>query len=369
MAQPEASASSGADGRALLRGRGIGSKWLFVDGRNRQRTSEHRRMRVDSGIPGVTAVVLAPGAELRVVVTTVSGRALEWGAPWLEDERTGLVFAGAAEPDGSHRFRGLGPGPFTVHARGDGATSPAARSGVVPGEQPVALRLKEHDDERDIGDHLAELHGELVDGTTSAVAGSGPFQVEVERLAAEGSSWPFDGIAPSSVAQQKEMPDGSWTRFHETGLAAGRWLVTAQVPGYARAGLAVELRAHQIRAGLRVVLQRPAAVRGVVRGKNGDPLAGAFVFVVGIGPLPDALLAAWQQWHPPAGEPRAGEPPWPALSRRSDELGRYAFRDPPPRVAFRLAAFHAEHGLVVAPLPILRAGDNHEPGPLHLSGR
>jgi len=370
MAEPEASATSGADGRALLRGRGAGPKWLLADGRACQRVAELRRVRVDAvGASAPTVVVLAAGAELRVVVSTVSGRQLAWSEPWLEDERTGLVYSGIAEADGSRRFRGLGPGPFTVHARGDGATSPAARSGVVPGEQPVLLRLKECDDERDIGDHLAELHGELVDGATGEVVAYGPFELEVERLEAFGSSSPFDGIAPSPLMQQKEMPDGRWTRFHETGLAAGRWLVTARIPGYARAGLPVELRANEVRGGLRVVLQRPAAVRGVVRGKNGDPLAGAFVFVVGIGPLPDALLAAWQQWHPPVDEPHAGEPPWPALSRRSDELGRFTFDDLPPGVSFRLAAWHDEHGMAVAALPVLRAGDTHEPGPLHLSGR
>jgi hypothetical protein len=117
-----------------------------------------------------------------------------------------------------------------------------------------------------------------------------------------------------------------------------------------------------------VPLHRPATVRGAIVA-GGKPVAGASAFLIGTGPLADAQLAAWQQWRPTPDRRHAGSPSWTPLAARSDELGAFAIDRVPPGVPLRLAVWHREFGMAIAPLPLLRTGDTHDLGRLHLSGR
>lgn len=367
-ASPEAHGTTGIDGSVVLAGRGLGSKWLFVDGRPLQRCSSFDRIGIDRAGQHERVVTLATGAELMVRVTTVSGRNLAWGKPWLEDEGTGLQVTGKKQPDGTWRFRGLQRGPFTVHAGGDARTSPAAIRGVAPSAELLTIRLKEHDDERDVGDHMAELHGALVDAATGEVVPYGAFEVDVMPLRGDGSSLVFDGIEPP-VPAQREALSGSWTSFHEVGLTAGRHVVIAAVKGYAYAAEVVDLGATEVRSGLRIALHRQAVVRGKVTGATGQPLAGVTLFAIGTGPLADAQIAAWRDYRTADRSPSARDPGFHPVSGWSRPDGRFEIAQIPPGVALRLVARHDEHGLVVMPLPSLRSGDVVEDFGVRLPGR
>jgi RNA polymerase sigma-70 factor (ECF subfamily) len=365
---PEAHGTTGVDGSVVLAGRGLGGKWLFVDGRPLQRCSSFDRIDIDRAGQHERVVTLVAGAELTVRVMTVSGRELEFGEPWLELEGTGFQVTGQQQPDGTWRFRGLQRGPFTVHTAGDGRTSPAAIRGVTPSAELLTIRLKECDDERDVGDHMAELHGTLVDAKTGELVPYGPFEVDVMPHRGDGSSLVFDGIEPPAPVQSAQ-PSGSWTSFHRVGLTAGRHAVLASVKGYAVAAEVVELGEREVRTGLRIALHRQAVVRGKVVDANGQPLAGATLFAIGIGPLADAQIAAWRQFRAADRSPSERSPGFHPVAGWSGSDGGFEVARIPPGVELRLVARHDEHGLVVMPLPELRSGDVIEGFDVRLPGR
>lgn len=352
----EANGTSGPDGRAVLAGRGLGAKWLFVDGRKVQRPVSLARVSCDEAGPQQREVTLPAGRELDVLVTTVSGRDLSYGQPWLVDEATGVQLSGDQLPDGTTRFRGLGDGTVTVRANGDGTTSHVVRRGVRPMGERLVLRLKEHDDEQDIGDHAAELHGELVDAATGEVVPFGPFAVDVKPVRASGSSLVFDGVEPPAPAQSASA-GGRWSRFHETGLDAGTWIVTASIPGYALAGEVVELRANEVRTGIRIALVKQAVVRGKVVDAAGRPLVGVTLFAVGVGPLADANIEAWRAHRDAARDPGLADPSWQPVSGWTRKDGTFEVARIPPGVPLRLVVRHHQHGFVVLPLPPLGVGE------------
>lgn len=364
----ESQAKTGADGRARLAGRGLGAKWLFVDGRPLHRQSSFARVAIAAAGPHQRDVTLAAGGEWTVRVTTVSGRALEWSQPWIADESTGLQLTGEPQADGALRFRGLGSGPFTVHAHGDNRTSPATLRGVRPGAEPLTVRLKERSDEHDVGDHDAEVHGELVDAATGEVVPYEAFAIEVKPLLFEGSTLASDGAEPPAPAQRM-AERGTWKRFHLTGLGAGKWLVTGSVRGYAMGREVVTLGEREVKTGVRVLLQKQAVVRGTVTGPDGQPLAGATVFALGVGPLADAQIEAWREWRTSERDPGAREPSWIPLRGWTRKGGTFVVDNVPPGVPLRLVARHDEHGLVVVPLPSLQPGETLEHFDVRLPGR
>lgn len=362
----DARAVTGVDGRAVLRGRAPGPKWLFVDGRSQRRISSLQRVDVAAGAQQGPMVALAAGATLSVTLSKLDGTPLVGGV-WIEDEAIGLVHNGERQPDGSTQFAGLGYGPFTVHAHGDGTTSPARRRSVRPGDGPLQFRLKARDDERDVGDHLAELHGELFDAATGEVVEFEPFDLHVRRLVADGSSLPVDGVAAPQFAAQQLDAGGRSTRFHETGLDAGRWLVTASVPGYGCAGLVIELREGEVRTGLRVPLQREVVVRGRVAA-GGQPVAGARMVVFGVGPLADRHLEAWQA-AAAAGERQPAPPSWTPYATTTGADGSFRLAGLPADVPLRLIVHDpAARALGVVALPALSAGRQHDAGTVALPG-
>jgi len=354
-AQNEGRAETAANGQAVLAGRGLGTKWLFVDGRPLHRESSFTKITIGKPGPMPVQVVLGKGGELLVEVKSAAGRRFEWGEPWIVDDRTGLRIDGVAE-NGTFRFRGLANGPHTVTAVGDGRCSPASRRGVRPGGAPIVLVLKDSTDERDVGDHLAELHGELVDAVTGEVIEYGPFAIDVMPVIADGSSLSSDGIQPPAPAQ-RAAESAMHRRFHLTGLAAGRHAIVVEVPGYAAAAPVFDLQEGEIRAGIRIPLVKEAVVRCRVVDAAGKPAKGVTLFVIGTGPLADRLLESWRTHRDRDEKPGAREVSFVPLRGWSREDGAYAVDHVPPGVALRLVARHDDHGLVVLPLPALRAGD------------
>lgn len=195
---PDSEVLTTADGVARLTGRTPGSKVLFADGRKLGlRTG---LATVDVGKPGEhhAAFTLAAGKTLQARIITVDDKLLEWANVWLEEETTRITHNGKLGTDGSVEFPCLGDGPVTLRVSAH-PHSPVARRGLLPGGEPVAIRIKRSDDVRDHGDHMAEVHGKLVDAT-GAVVPFGPFDIEVLQARKGESTLPLDLVEPPPPA-------------------------------------------------------------------------------------------------------------------------------------------------------------------------
>ncbi|MBL8751689.1 MAG: sigma-70 family RNA polymerase sigma factor [Planctomycetes bacterium] len=341
-------ATAGADGRARLQGRGLGRRWLFVDGRPVGRTSTLRAVDLAIGPHSIDAE-LAAGRELDVVVAGAGGYEPQHGEPWLEHDTTGLWLQPKRRGDAWH-FRGLGDGTYTVRY------ADAARRGIRADAGRVTITAKDPNDPSDVGDHMAELHGELVDATTGEVVEFDPFDVDLHPVLADGSSWAADGVEPPAPAQRAAM-GGKRASFHFTGLAPGRWAVVAQVKGFATVCEVFTLAERDVKHGLRVRLPAPATLRGRVVDASGRAVATATVIVVGTGPLADRQIEAWRVHLGRTHSPGDAEPSFAPLRGWTREPGTFALTDVPPDVPLRLVAMHDELGFVVLKVPPLRAGE------------
>ena len=362
----ESHAEADRFGIATLVGRGLGAKWLFVDGRAVHRLSSFAPFAIESAGPLQHEVVLAVGAALTARFTSTDDQALGWTNSRLVDETNGMTHWSEGSEGGSVEFRGLGDGPFTLHVQSSGRSAAAVRS-LRPGSAPVEVRLKPLTELREVGDHMAELHGELVDAVTGEVVPFGPFDVDVLQAQVGESTLPFDRVVPPGPAQR--MAEGGQRRaFHAGGLTAGRWAIVVGVAGYAKTVQEVELRDGQIAAGLRIALQRPAIVRGRVLDAAGQPVGKAMVLPIGIGALADRKLEQWRRFVPGATDVAA---PWPGLTSgaawtRDD--GTFELKGVVPDIALRLVVVH-DTGSAVAPLGALRSGEVREPLELRLQAR
>jgi RNA polymerase sigma-70 factor (ECF subfamily) len=351
----EASARTGGDGAAVLRGRTLGAKWLLVDGRGSGHAAQFLPLALDRAGLHRRQVALAVGGRLVAQVARLDGAPLAWSNVWLEDATLGLVYPGELTADGQVAFAGLGPGPHTLRVSADASLSPAARSGLVAGAAPVAVRLKARDELRDVGDHMAELHGELVDAVTGAVVEHGALEVGVRPVRGGASTLPTDRLQPIGPVQTM-VDRGRYVAFHEVGLTAGRWALVATVPGYATTVVEVELRDGELRTGLRVPLQRGGELRGRLVDAAGRPVPRGHVFVAGLGELGDRCIAGWRAW---STGPVTATPPPSQLSAatHTDAEGAFVLRNVPPGVALRLVACAPSVGFAESPPLSLRAGE------------
>jgi hypothetical protein len=363
----EAEGRTAADGTATLTGRTLGGKWLFVDGRPLGRCSHLAPLALDRAGAHRVTVALPAGGTLEATISTLTGKQLEWANVWLEEDATGLTFPGQLRGDGSVAFSGLGSGTHALMVTADWNLSPARRAGLRAGEAGVHLRLKPRDEEQDVGDHMAELHGQLVDAETGEVVRWSGFAVDVLPARAGESTLPMDRITPRGPAQQMESGQ-TYDRFHEVGLAAGASALIAAVPGYAMSVAEVDLREGEVRAGLRVPLHRGGELRGVVRDGQGRPVRGAHVFVVGVGELADQCVAEWRV-RDDSDDYRSAHPSFLASSALTDEEGAFVLRAVPPGVAMRVVARHREAGFGVLPGSVVRSGEKVTGIEVRLSAR
>jgi hypothetical protein len=353
-----AKAVSGADGVAAVRGRTLGEQWLVVDGRPVGRSIVQQPVQLARGGLHQRSVVVPAGAALQVDVAALDGAELPFCNVLLRDHELGSWFQpegrGAASAVGSVRFVGLSPGAhYELHADAGWDYSPVVRTGIVPGAEPVAVRLKRRDDARAVGDHDAELHGRVVDAVTGEVLELRGFSVSSVALEAGDSTSPWDRLEPPRMAQQMES-GATWTEFHEVGLAAGTWGLCVYIDGYAPTVVPHTLAAREVRSSLEVRLHRGATVSGRVVAADGQPVAAAHVFLIGVGELADRRLAAWRQ----RGE-RHDVPSRLAASARSQADGSFRLTHVPPGVVFRLVAIGEHGGVAVLPRGSLLDLEDH----------
>ena len=116
--------------------------------------------------------------------------------------------------------------------------SPALLHDVPAGRADLDVALKRKDDPRDVGDHMAEIHGGLRDAVTGEVLPVESYNVRVKRVpdvdaATLRRDLAFDLVRPfmGQVWAGNEPPGD----FHETGLRPGRYVLVASRAGYATA--------------------------------------------------------------------------------------------------------------------------------------
>ncbi len=314
-------------GEFELRGRRLGEKWLFVDGREVGRGYTFEKVVFDRGGARELRVLVPAGDGLTVRVASVDDESLDWKRIWLRDERLGVYVnpPAAAWNRGEVTFTGLGDGPYTVHAAA-GACSQSAIRGVVARGQTIDIALKRLSDERDVGDHMAEVHGAVFDADTGEELELHAFHVEFLRARAGESSLAYDRLVPPAPVQRaagNDMVKG----FHEGGLEPGRHAVVVTVPGYVAAVHEFEVGEKDLVTGVRIEVSPGATVRGRLVDTAGRPVARRLIRTIGVGAFADECLEAWRS-HRRGGRGWRRPPTWACCSARTDADGLLELRVP-----------------------------------------
>jgi RNA polymerase sigma-70 factor (ECF subfamily) len=363
--RPDVEVTTDGDGSALLTGRSVGEKILFVDARPQGLRAGIQWVMVREAGAYSASITLAPGRSWRGRLVEVGGAPLEWANVWLEEQDPPVAHFGKLGANGAVEFGALGDGPFLLHVDAH-PFSPALVRGLLPDGAPVTIALKRANDLRDHGAHLAEVHGRLVEASDSAPLEVPPFAVEVLPVLPGTSTLATDCVVPPPPAQRAS--DGrSDPDFHMVGLAPGRYAVVARLADHAAAVEFVDLRESEIRTEVVVRLQRGAAVRGRVVRADGSPAAEAFVFVAGIGERGDGLIAdrdAAQQ----TAQPRH----WHAMlasSARCTQAGTFELAHVPVGVALRVVAVAEGAAPGISQTVILQEGQAADGFELRLAPR
>lgn len=364
--RPESEAATAADGSATLATRRPGRQLLLVDPRRQGLRAHLQEVVLDRPGEHRLAVQCRPGLELRGRIASTDGTPVEWANVWLEEPETGLYHQTKLGADGSIAFRGLGEGPFTLRVDAY-PWSPVARAGVRPGGDPVQVRLKRGDDPRDLGDHMAEIHGRVVDAATGAEVAYAPDSFEVRPLLGGDSTLLLDRVEPPPPVQRM-LDTTPRSTFHAPGLAAGRWAVCVRADGYAPAVVEVALAEGEIVGDLRVPLHRGATVHGRLVDAAGAGIAGARVLLLGVGSRADANLQAWDQAVQQQGR-RHGSPSLVASVGRTDATGTFELRDVTPDCDLRVVGLAQGQAPAVSKVLRLRSGEQRSGLVLHAAGR
>ena len=318
-------------------------------------------VRVDAGRSGYLALeesfhINSPGAHTRVVVMRrgleITGSVTDVdGAPipnldvyGYKDRRAGCL------TDAAGRFRivGLDPALWTLYF-GGGAWSRGEMT-VPAGSAGLNIKLKRKDDPIDRGLHLGELHGHVEDGATGArlPLDRWGFDVDIravpENLALASAADVLPRFLSPLLAQRaggrpaEEPP----TSFHKDGLPAGIYVIDVRRKGYAPCLFGpIRLRAAEVRAGIVMRLERPALARGRVLTADGVPLAQAFVFATGRGPVSTETIAGRD--HTIKKSKGRGTQYWGGFVK-TDADGYFALDGLPASLALDLVAVHPDHG-------------------------
>ena len=276
--------------------------------------------------------------------------------------------------DGSFRIVGLEPGVCTLHVRS--RFSPAALFDVEAGREDLVITLKHVDDDSDVGDHLGEIHGRLVEASTGAAVVARWNAVDVEAVDPDVSEQELreDLLAALVHPRMAQVafdasfrPPPPSDRFHATGLDQGSYVLVARAPGRAPGfSRRVALGRRELVRDVVIELPRPARVVGIVVDGDGRPLAGAVVFATGLGPRSRATVAAMDESVRTGGALAGG---FLAGAARTDARGRFELAGLPSLIGLAVAAVHRSHAPgSTAALP-LEEGGTVDAGALRLAPR
>ncbi|HZS39919.1 MAG TPA: carboxypeptidase-like regulatory domain-containing protein [Polyangia bacterium] len=216
-----------------------------------------------------------------------------------------LARRATASADGAFRFDAVEPGGYLVFARADGFLSPAPlplQIAAQPSPPPLDVRLERG---ARLDGRVVDEQGRPVAGAQVEVAGEGEGGAPIALTAAASTDWPrrapeaarvepsgelgilrgpipFPPPAPLTGAAPPRafLSDGRGA-FHVPGVPAGRVVVAASHPDFARGSSAQVAVAAGALATVEVVLRRGRTVRGRVTDERGAPLGGAEILVDG----------------------------------------------------------------------------------------
>lgn len=208
-------------------------------------------------------LVLEPAATVAGVVRTEDGEPVPRATvlsgepnptifPFQGVRRSRHSFAQTAA-DGTFSLDGLRPGAQRLVARHPGLGEAVRDVDLALGRNRVDLVL--------VSGH--EISGRVVDGTGSPVAGA---VLETRVIADHGARYGQPRVARS---------DGDGT-FRLTGVADGRYELSARAAGQGRSSLEIEVAGADV-GGLRIELAPGATIRGRIQGLELDELASTQV--------------------------------------------------------------------------------------------
>jgi RNA polymerase sigma-70 factor (ECF subfamily) len=378
----EAGAATDASGVARLAGSRIGVKTLVVDAQHlgfrvlrRPVTVDftgfhEERVELELGRVIAGRIVLPDGADPREeFASSTNGPRTQVYAIGADPNRW---FPGEVHADGTFRVAGLDPGRYALHVRG--RFSPAELA-VEAGRESLELALKRSDDSRDVGVHMAELHGRLVDDASGDEVVA-PYAA-VECVAVEGDvddATLRSDVLPDLVSPRmvQTMVDGDFVepppraQFHLVGLEPHRYVAVARVNGYAPSfSKAWTLASGQLVSDVELRLDRPASVVGRVVDADGAAVAGAFVFVTGRGARGQRTIAAADEWVHVNGEQRSLF----LACAKSDGDGRFELSGLPPSLPIAVAAVHPKFASAASDVVVPLAGRSSDAVTLALRRR
>lgn len=348
-------------GTVQLRGRKLGAKWFFVDGRHLGYGYSFSQLHLGKAGQHSEVFQLTLAGSLHVLSQSVDGKAIGRPQVWLFDEQRGVQMHGKEDPKGGVRFTGLKKRRYSLQVNAGREYSPGRILNVSASEEPVMVTLKSRLDVRDVGNHMGEVHGTVVDAETGEEVSLASWAIEVLKVRSCQSTSPFDGVVPPAPVQRMAGRFRK-TGFHEVGLKPGCYAIVVGERGYARATHEFEITDRDLHAGIRIALHRGATVSGRVLDAGGKPVKGASVVPVGVGAGADALIASWRSDHDYRKSGTPNDPPCVAIS---NENGEFRLTGVPPGFALRLVARRLGK-VAVAPLGILKSGGKTNLPPLHL---
>ncbi|MCA8982075.1 MAG: sigma-70 family RNA polymerase sigma factor, partial [Planctomycetes bacterium] len=279
--------ASDANGRVALEGGRLGEKRVEVD--PSRQGWQTRRIELGIDRPGLHQenLQLVQGLVVEGTVATVDGSPLPDDLQLIVtgDDMNDWRFAELGH-GGSFRYEGLDPGRFRLRVHADGWSS-VDLTDLEAGCAPLSLLLKRADDPRDLGTHMGELHGRLVDAETGRPVLADILDVEsIAIWEEEQQDLPREELLalhrtqrPYQIAMHGDWPD-STPDFHETGLPPRRYLAAARVDGYAPCFAGpFDLAAGELVNDIELRLERGGSLAGRVVDEQGRGVDGAHLFL------------------------------------------------------------------------------------------